>query len=132
MPPSLSAYDNQVNKFQQTRELLQELDNIPVAVPCFTLFPRSCRNGSKFLAFAYPAGRLQYIGLWDNLNDLHECLALFHTYPGAVCECRWPVRGGDNVVDNIPRGKLFFKFRIPDYRKLALVRRPGTTLPYVW
>jgi hypothetical protein len=72
MPPSLSAYENQVNKFRQTAELLAETASAPTLVPCTTLFERPCKMGSKFHALAYPGGVLQFIGFYDSVLQIHE------------------------------------------------------------
>ena len=72
MPPSLSAYENQVNKFRQTGELLAETASVPVGVPCTTVFERPCIMGKKFHALAYPGGILQFIGFYDAVMQIHE------------------------------------------------------------
>jgi len=132
MPPSLSAYENQVNKFQQTRQLLQEMAPAPVLLPCFTIFRRPCKMGIRLTALAYPLGALQFIGFYDDLDALLNCLAIGNTYAGVQAEIRVTLFGEDNVVNNIPRGKLIFKFTIPDFKALEGRRRPGTTARYVW
>jgi len=70
MPPPLRAYENQVAKFEQTRMLLQDMAPPPTLMPCFTIFRRDCRMGYKFSAWAYPLGRLQFIGFYDSFDDL--------------------------------------------------------------
>ena len=70
MPPPLSAYENQVNKFQQTRQILQELAPAPVLLPCVTIFRRPCKFGRKLVALVYPRGALQFVGFYDDFDAL--------------------------------------------------------------
>ena len=49
-----------------------------------------------------------------------------------IAETRKLTPLGGALIDNVPQGKLIMKFRIPDFDRLVGVKRPGTTLPYVW
>lgn len=132
MPPPLSAYENLVLKRAELRSLQFQPGNVPTATPCFTIFPGRCKMGSKFKAFAFPGGSLQFIGFYDDVAAIHDCLSVGNNFAGDICQCWTLVQGGDQVVDNKIRGRMFLTFRIPDYRALAGRRRPGTTARYIW
>lgn len=132
MPPALSIYQNQANKQAELRELSFQPINVPTALPCFTVFPGRCKMGMKFKAFAFPRGSLQFIGFYDDVAAIHDCLSIGNSYAGEICQCWTLVKGGDQVVDGKIRGRIFLTFRIPDYFALRGRKRPGTTARYIW
>lgn len=132
MAAGLSAYANQVNKFTQTRELLHSIAPAPVLLPCFTIFRRPCKFGVKLVALVYPRGALQFVGFFDDLDAMLNCLAIDNSFAGVRAEIRRNIFPADNVVNNVPRGKLLHSFTLPDFVQLEKVKRPGRQLNYVW
>lgn len=65
---SLAAYQNQVIKQQQIRELMFDPPAAPVLLPCFTIFRRACKMGRKMVGIAYPLGALQFFGFYDDMD----------------------------------------------------------------